>query len=146
MVSRTAREGRFVGRWQGKAVRTRHRMFIGMGVDADTAWAVMSKRARRALLVRRPRYIPRSGVSVDEFIEGLEPQEQREIAQMRHAFRQMTHDDLLALVRRVFVSATTAPFACRYCGQPSWVDPVDQSAPVDVCHAADHGIGCGDIG
>lgn len=31
-----------------------------------------------------------------------------------------------------------APFICKYCGLPSWVDPSDQSPPPDYCHAIDH--------
>ena len=30
-----------------------------------------------------------------------------------------------------------APFTCKYCGRPSWIDPSDQSPPPDYCH--DHG-------
>lgn len=33
------------------------------------------------------------------------------------------------------------PHQCRFCGQPSWLDPADQPAPPDVCHPADHGVG-----
>lgn len=32
-----------------------------------------------------------------------------------------------------------APFTCNYCGQPSWIDPSDQSPPPDYCHEIDHG-------
>lgn len=32
-----------------------------------------------------------------------------------------------------------APFKCTYCGQPSWIDPSDQSLPPDCCHEIDHG-------
>lgn len=32
-----------------------------------------------------------------------------------------------------------APFTCKYCGQPSWIDPSDQSPPPDYCHEIDHG-------
>lgn len=32
-----------------------------------------------------------------------------------------------------------APFKCTYCGQPSWIDPSDQSPPTDYCHGIDHG-------
>ena len=31
------------------------------------------------------------------------------------------------------------PFACKYCGAPSWVDPSDQLPPPDYCHEGDHG-------
>lgn len=27
---------------------------------------------------------------------------------------------------------------CKYCGQPSDIDPSDQSPPVDYCHDTDH--------
>lgn len=30
-------------------------------------------------------------------------------------------------------------YTCKYCGQPSWIDPGDQEAPVDYCHPSDHG-------
>lgn len=32
-----------------------------------------------------------------------------------------------------------APFTCKYCGLPSWIDPSDQSPPPDYCHEIDHG-------
>lgn len=32
-----------------------------------------------------------------------------------------------------------APFTCKYCGSPSWIDPSDQSPPSDYCHEIDHG-------
>lgn len=32
-----------------------------------------------------------------------------------------------------------APFTCKYCGQPRWIDPSDQSPPPDYCHDIDHG-------
>lgn len=31
-----------------------------------------------------------------------------------------------------------APFECKYCGAPSWVDPSDQVPPPDYCHEEDH--------
>ena len=31
------------------------------------------------------------------------------------------------------------PYTCKYCGQPSWLDPADQTPPVDYCHPSDHG-------
>jgi hypothetical protein len=34
---------------------------------------------------------------------------------------------------------TVAPHTCRYCGQPSWLEPIDQSPPPDYCHESDHG-------
>lgn len=30
-------------------------------------------------------------------------------------------------------------FTCKYCGNPSTVDPSDQVRPVDYCHPGDHG-------
>lgn len=30
-------------------------------------------------------------------------------------------------------------FTCKFCGSPSYLDPSDQSAPVDFCHPIDHG-------
>lgn len=32
-----------------------------------------------------------------------------------------------------------APFTCKYCGSPSWIDPSDQLPPPDYCHEIDHG-------
>ena len=32
-----------------------------------------------------------------------------------------------------------APFVCKYCGLPSWLDPADQTPPPDYCHESDHG-------
>lgn len=32
-----------------------------------------------------------------------------------------------------------APFACKFCGSPSWINPSDQSPPPDYCHEIDHG-------
>ena len=32
-----------------------------------------------------------------------------------------------------------APYTCKYCGMPSWIDPSDQSPPPDYCHEIDHG-------
>ncbi len=37
------------------------------------------------------------------------------------------------------VGEQEAPFTCKYCGQPSWIDPSDQSPPPDYCHEIDHG-------
>lgn len=30
-----------------------------------------------------------------------------------------------------------APYTCKYCGLPSWIDPSEQCPPSDYCH--DHG-------
>lgn len=30
-------------------------------------------------------------------------------------------------------------FTCKFCGQPSYLEPVDQEAPPDYCHESDHG-------
>lgn len=32
-----------------------------------------------------------------------------------------------------------APYRCKYCGAPSWIDPTDQVPPKDFCHFGDHG-------
>ena len=37
------------------------------------------------------------------------------------------------------VGEREAPFTCKYCGRPSWIDPSDQSPPPDYCHEIDHG-------
>lgn len=37
------------------------------------------------------------------------------------------------------VGEREAPFTCKYCGLPSWIDPSDQSPPSDYCHEIDHG-------
>ena len=39
----------------------------------------------------------------------------------------------------LIVDNREAPFTCKYCGQPSWIDPSDQSPPPDYCHEIDHG-------
>jgi len=31
------------------------------------------------------------------------------------------------------------PYECKFCGDPSWVDPSEQEPPVDYCHPEDHG-------
>jgi len=31
------------------------------------------------------------------------------------------------------------PYRCKYCGCPSWIEPVDQTPPPDYCHESDHG-------
>lgn len=31
------------------------------------------------------------------------------------------------------------PFTCKFCGLPSWLEPVDQAPPPDYCHESDHG-------
>ena len=31
-------------------------------------------------------------------------------------------------------------YTCKYCGQPSNLDPVDQTPPADYCHPEDHGM------
>lgn len=33
----------------------------------------------------------------------------------------------------------TAPYRCKYCGAPSWIDPSDQVRPPAYCHESDHG-------
>lgn len=32
-----------------------------------------------------------------------------------------------------------APFTCKFCGAPSWFEPIDQVPPPDYCHESDHG-------
>ncbi len=32
-----------------------------------------------------------------------------------------------------------APYNCKFCGTPSWIDPSDQEQPPDYCHESDHG-------
>lgn len=47
--------------------------------------------------------------------------------------------EYVSKVRAAIAKATgEAPFACKYCGSPSWIDPSDQSPPPDCCHAIDH--------
>lgn len=47
--------------------------------------------------------------------------------------------EYVSKVRAAIAKATgEAPFACKYCGSPSWIDPSDQSPPLDYCHAIDH--------
>lgn len=55
--SRNTREGRYIGVWRGRHLRTRRPIFIVGRPDADVAWALASQRAGRPLPVRRPRYI-----------------------------------------------------------------------------------------
>lgn len=31
-------------------------------------------------------------------------------------------------------------YRCKFCGQWSWLAPIDQVAPIDYCHPEDHGI------
>ena len=35
---------------------------------------------------------------------------------------------------------TEPEFTCKYCGRPSYLEPIDQSPPPDYCHESDHGI------
>ena len=39
----------------------------------------------------------------------------------------------------LIVGGHAAPFTCKYCGRPSWIDPSDQSLPPAYCHEIDHG-------
>lgn len=32
-----------------------------------------------------------------------------------------------------------APYVCKFCGFPSWIEPSDQTPPPDYCHESDHG-------
>jgi hypothetical protein len=36
------------------------------------------------------------------------------------------------------INVVKPTFTCKYCGAPSFVDPIDQVAPVDYCHDIDH--------
>lgn len=31
------------------------------------------------------------------------------------------------------------PYQCRFCGNPSWIAPEDQTPPADYCHESEHG-------
>lgn len=31
------------------------------------------------------------------------------------------------------------PYSCKFCGSPSWYEPIDQTPPMDYCHESDHG-------
>lgn len=58
--SRNGREGRYVGKFRGRHLRTTKLLFYGDGrivPDADVAWGEASRRAGEPLPVRRPRYI-----------------------------------------------------------------------------------------
>lgn len=55
MRSRNAREGHYVGAWEGTHVRTWRPLFIAGRPDADMAWACLSKRYGAPLAPRRPR-------------------------------------------------------------------------------------------
>lgn len=102
-MSRNAREGRFIGRWQGKSVRTAHRLFAGLGVNADVAWAVMSKRARRPLPVRRPRYVAPARDELDDLLASLSESDRAAINDVRAEIAAMTQNELFELVRVVMV-------------------------------------------
>ena len=39
----------------------------------------------------------------------------------------------------VYPDEKEAPYTCQYCGQPSWLEPIDQTPPPDYCHESDHG-------
>lgn len=30
-------------------------------------------------------------------------------------------------------------YLCKFCGSPSWYEPIDQIPPMDYCHESDHG-------
>ena len=32
-----------------------------------------------------------------------------------------------------------APYTCKYCGCPSYLEPGEQEMPADYCHESDHG-------
>lgn len=52
--------------------------------------------------------------------------------------------EYVAKVRAAIAKATgevQAPYTCRYCGRPSWLEPIDQAPPPDYCHDSDHGTG-----
>lgn len=40
----------------------------------------------------------------------------------------------------------SAPFTCKYCGLPSFVDPSDQEEPATYCSEIDHGNVCDECG
>lgn len=35
---------------------------------------------------------------------------------------------------------TEYQYVCKYCGQPSQLDPSEQTPPVDYCHPEDHEV------
>jgi rubrerythrin len=42
-------------------------------------------------------------------------------------------------VTRASEAAERPNYICQYCGQPSWIDPVDQTPPANYCWESDHG-------
>lgn len=55
---------------------------------------------------------------------------------------ELSASDILEALRfslSMLTEKREAPFTCKYCGSPSWLDPVDQTPPPDYCHDSDHG-------
>ena len=48
-----------------------------------------------------------------------------------------SYDQSVEALRRIAEKHHT----CRWCGEPSEVDPSDQTPPPDYCHPDDHGAG-----
>ena len=67
------------------------------------------------------------------------PRENRERAMTDHYEKIRTALDMDTGLEYKSVGEQEASFACKYCGQPSWIDPSDQSPPPDYCHEIDHG-------
>lgn len=59
-TSRNQREGRYVGVWNGRHLRTRRPIFIVGRPDADVAWALASQRAGRPLAYPERRIVYQS--------------------------------------------------------------------------------------
>jgi hypothetical protein len=57
-------------------------------------------------------------------------------------FKKVNYKDFLCPIPDLSWTPATlkvAPFTCKFCGAPSWVDPADQAPPPDYCHESSHG-------
>lgn len=64
-MSRNQREGRYVGQWLGRHLRTNRLQFIVGGPYGDLAWSLASKRAGEPLPYPKNRrgYLPKNGIT-----------------------------------------------------------------------------------
>lgn len=110
---------------------------VSAAIENIGEWRTINSKSTRIdldAIVREVREMCMSWQSKDAIVSALQTEQNASFA-CEWALPEFKFNESGFLV----VGEHEAPFTCKYCGSPSWIDPSDQSPPPDYCHEIDHG-------
>lgn len=110
---------------------------VSAAIENLAEWKLLNSKIARIdldAIVREVREMNMSWQSKDAIVAALQTEQNASFA-CEWALPEFKFNKAGFLIAR----NDEAPFTCKYCGQPSWIDPSDQSPPPDYCHEIDHG-------